>query len=114
MSSDKKPVIYDPDAGLWNAVREGVVVSSDLTHSLRFKTEYTPNTSSHPSCLSFRPEPPEITVCASPPSLRQRVGRFQSVHTQTDTDDTEESIRSMLMQLLALYRLRYENKENRP
>ena len=111
MSPDERPVIFDADSDLWSAVREGLVVSSDLSPSLRLKV--TPVSSAFSGGSSL--EPP--TVSTSPPSFRG--GGTRSVAIQTDPDDTEQALQQRLrladriIELLAIYRHHEEDKENR-
>lgn len=35
--ADDRPVLYDPTGDLWSAVKDGIVVSQDLSPSLKFK-----------------------------------------------------------------------------
>ena len=84
MPSGEKPVIFDADSDLWRAVREGLVVSSDLSPSLRFKASPVSSAFSSHSSL------PPPTVSTSPPSFR--AGKARSVATQTDPDDKEQAL----------------------
>lgn len=80
--ADNRPVLYDQKGDLWSAVKDGIVVSQDLSPSLRFKPA---------ELRSFAV--PELTRAVSPtrcpPSDRTRGRRPPAIAAPTSDKETQ-------------------------